>query len=142
MRFRFALPQDAGLLAPMNLQLIRDEGHRNVMSLAQLRERMLHWLSGEYQAALFEDGTEAVGYALFRREAEYVYLRQFFVLPARRRQGVATQAMAWLWKNAWADAPRLRIDVLVGNAAGRAFWQKLGFADYCITMECSPPRDD
>lgn len=35
----------------------------------------------------------------------------------------------------WAGAPALRVEVLVGNAAGRAFWKSAGFEEYCVTME-------
>ena len=38
-------------------------------------------------------------------------------------------------EHAWADAPRVRIDVLVGNAGAIAFWRAVGFRDYCLTME-------
>jgi GNAT superfamily N-acetyltransferase len=141
MQYRFATPDDAALLAPLNQQLIRDEGHRNAMSLAQLAERMRGWLRGEYQAVLFEEGASPIGYALFRRESEYVYLRQLFVLPERRRQGVGRDALRWLWRNAWSGAPRLRIDVLVGNTSGREFWLHAGFREYCVTMEAQPPND-
>jgi GNAT superfamily N-acetyltransferase len=94
MQYRFATPEDAALLAPLNQQLIRDEGHRNAMNLAQLAERMRGWLRGDYQAVLFEEGASPIGYALFRRESEYVYLRQLFVLPERRRQGVGRDALS------------------------------------------------
>lgn len=139
MRYRFASPEDSSQLARMNLQLIADEGHRNPMGITQLAERMAGWLQGEYQAVLFEEDNAPVGYALFRHEPEYVYLRQLFVVPERRRQGIAGNALSWLWANAWQSAPRLRIDVLVGNAAGRAFWSSAGFTEYCITMEASAP---
>jgi hypothetical protein len=43
--------------------------------------------------------------------------------------------MTWLLQNVWNDAPRIRLDVLVGNSEGIKFWQSLGFADYCVTME-------
>jgi GNAT superfamily N-acetyltransferase len=135
MQYRFATPEDAALLAPLNRQLIRDEGHRNPMSLAQLTERMSDWLRGEYQAVVFEENALPIGYALFRREPEYVYLRQLFVRPELRRQGFGTKALHWLWRNAWRDATHLRIDVLVGNTAGREFWRSVGFQEYCITME-------
>jgi GNAT superfamily N-acetyltransferase len=141
--YRFALPCDAPVLAQLNLELIRDEGHRNPMNLAQLTERMAAWLEAEYQAVLFEDATaeppDVVGYALFRREPDFVYLRQLFVARARRRQGIGRAALDWLWQHAWADAERLRIDVLVGNAGARAFWKSVGFADYCFTMEAVRP---
>lgn len=135
MKFRFAASADAHLLAPMNHRLILDEGHRNSMSVAELEGRMSQWLAGEYQAVVFEDDQGLAGYALFKREPEWVYLRQFFVQPVRRRTGVGTAAMAWLLANAWKEVPRVRLDVLVGNTVGAAFWRSLGFGDYCITME-------
>lgn len=140
MRFRFAKPEDAELLAPLNAQLIRDEGHRNPMTVTELAERMLSWLrGGEYEAVLFEDAAVVTGYALFRREAEHVYLRQLFVRPEFRRHGIGRQAINWLWHNAWRGVPRLRIEVLVGNVNGQAFWRSIGFREYCLTMEMEPP---
>jgi len=47
-RYRRATLEDASVLAPMNAQLIRDEGHRNSMTVPQLSERMVLWLGGEY----------------------------------------------------------------------------------------------
>ena len=132
---RLATAADAGLLAAFNQQLIRDEGHRNSMNLAELTERMSGWLKGEYQAAMFELEGTAVGYALFRSEPEYIYIRQLFVTAEHRRKGIARTAIAWLRKNRWSDTDRLRIDVLVGNSAAREFWKSVGFRDYCITME-------
>src|SRR5438067_9662402 len=135
MEYRFATAADAPVLAVMNQQLIRDEGHRNPMTLPELEARMAGWLAGGYRAALFEDAGAAVGYALFRRDPDFVYLRQLFVRPDRRRKGVARDALSWLRVHAWADAPRVRIDVLVGNAGAIAFWRAVGFRDYCLTME-------
>lgn len=138
--FRFASPEDAELVAPLNAQLIRDEGHRNPMSVPQLADRIRTWLKDEYQAVLFESRGSVVGYALFRKEPEFIYLRQLFVSPEVRRQGIARSALTWLWKNAWLDAQRLRIDVLVGNSDGREFWSAVGFRDYCMTMEMEQPH--
>lgn len=140
MHYRFASPEDSEQLARMNLRLISDEGHRNPMGIPQLAERMAGWLLGEYQAVLFEEDSTPVGYALFRHEPEFVYLRQLFVIPERRRHGIASDALIWLWANAWQSAPRLRIDVLIGNAAGLKFWRSAGFSEYCITMEASAPK--
>ncbi len=141
MQYRFTTPEDAALLAPLNQQLIRDVVHRNSLNLDQLAERMSTWLRGEYRAVVFEEGTPPVGYSLFRREPEYVYLRQLFVLPERRRQGIGRNALHWLWCNAWLGAPLLRVDVLVENTAGHEFWRCVGFREYCITMEAQPPSD-
>ena len=135
MNYRFATPFDAALLADMNHQLIRDEGHRNPMTITELEARMRGWLDGEYQAVLFERDGRSVGYALFRHDADYVYLRQFFVRPHCRRQGIGRAAMSWLLANVWNEAVRVRLEVLVGNTAGIPFWRSLGFRDYALTLE-------
>jgi ribosomal protein S18 acetylase RimI-like enzyme len=135
MNFRFCTAADAEWLAPLNAQLIRDEGDRNAMSVSELANRMARWLAGEYEAVAFEDRGVVVGYALFRREPDHIYLRQIFVSSEFRRQGIGRQAIAWLWLNAWRGVPRVRIDVLVGNEPGQAFWRAVGFRDYCLTME-------
>lgn len=139
MLYRFATLDDVAALAQMNQQLIQDEGHRNPMSLPQLTERMAAWLQGDYRAVVFGERPNLVGYALFKGEAEYVYLRQLFVLTEHRRKGIARAAIEWLWIHAWRGAQRLRIDVLIGNTAGRMFWQSVGFHEYCITMEAMNP---
>jgi GNAT superfamily N-acetyltransferase len=137
MHYRFAAAEDAATLAAMNHALIRDEGHRNRMSVDELAVRMAEWLDGEYQAVLFEDSGESVGYALYRWEPEHVFLRQFFVRPEHRRRGVGRAAVAWLREHAWKEASRIRLDVLVGNAVGIAFWRAVGFEDYCLTLEAA-----
>jgi GNAT superfamily N-acetyltransferase len=135
LQYRPATPADAATLAAMNHQLIRDEGHRNPMTVAQLEARMAGWLGGEYQAVVFEDAGEPVGYALFRHEPEHVYLRQFFVRPDRRLRGVGRAAIEWLQQHIWGPERRVRVEVLVGNAAGIAFWRAVGFQSYCMTLE-------
>jgi SAM-dependent methyltransferase/predicted acetyltransferase len=139
MRYRLAEERDVPLLAQMNKQLIRDEGHRNDMTLGELARRMKEWLEGGYQAVLIEPDSLAIGYALFRFEQDHVYLRQFFVSSESRRQGVGRAALAWLWINLWRDAPRVRLDVLLGNEEGLAFWRAVGFQGYCLTMEAEAP---
>jgi GNAT superfamily N-acetyltransferase len=127
--------KDCSLLATMNQELIRDEGHRNAMNLDELKARMQDWLDrGEYEAVVFTHEDEVVGYALFCEEPEHVHLRQFFIRHAWRRRGLGRAAFVGLCAEYWAGA-RLRLDVLVGNAAGIAFWRALGFETYCLTLE-------
>src|SRR5581483_1411588 len=139
LRCRFATLADTATLAPLNAQLIRDEGHRNPMSVAELEQRMSAWLAGEYKAVLFELGPQVAGYALFRQDPEHIYLRQLFVAPAHRRRGVGRAALAWLWSNAWPNAARIRVDVLLANIAAQAFWRAVGFRDYCVVMQMERP---
>jgi GNAT superfamily N-acetyltransferase len=132
---RQAGPQDVALLAQMNRDLIHDEGHRNPMTLAELEERMAGWLQGKYEAVIFAQDGDATGYALYRRSPEYVCLRHFYVRPECRRLGIGRAALAWLRQNTWRDAHRVRVDVLVHNATGIAFWRAVGFSDYALTLE-------
>ena len=135
MHYHKATPDDAARLAALNCLLIRDEGHRNSMNLEQLTERMRGWLTGEYEAVLFEDIDTAIGYALFRCETDFVDIRQFFVATEFRRRGIGRNALQWLREYAWPKSSRLRIEVLINNVPAREFWRAVGFHDYCITME-------
>lgn len=135
MNHRFACLDDAAILAQMNRQLIEDEGHRNSMATEELENRMKSWLKADHQAVVFQQGTEVLGYALFKQEPEWLYLRQFFVRREKRRQGIGRNAIAWLLQNAWGDGKRIRLDVLIGNSVAIQFWRSVGFEDYCLTME-------
>ncbi len=134
MQFRFASTSDLPTLAQMNEQLIRDEGHRNRMTVAELETRMGEFLQSGYSAVLFESAGITIGYALFMPDREWIYLRQFFVRPEHRRKGLGREAIDWLRISAW-KGQRVRVEVLVGNATGIAFWRAVGFADYCLTLE-------
>lgn len=94
MHFRVAGPEDAENLARLNARLIRDEGHRNTMTVSQLAERMAQWLRSEYQAVIFADGATTVGYALFRRDVDHVYLRQFLIKPELRRRVLGVRRLS------------------------------------------------
>jgi hypothetical protein len=52
MQYRRAISTDATLLGEMNHRLIRDEGHRNPMTVPEPAARMSAWLAGEYDAVL------------------------------------------------------------------------------------------
>lgn len=139
---RIATNTDAAQLAAMNQQLIRDEGHRNSMSAVELEDRIRNWLVNEYQASIFMVGGSTAGYALYKHEDDWTYLRQFFILPELRRRGLGRAAMQWLIQNPWRNAFRIRLDVLVGNTDGILFWRSVGFQDYCISMEMDTSPSD
>jgi len=133
--FRLAVDTDAAALGSLNAQLIKDEGHRNSMTIAELIQRMNGCLKGDYQAVVIEQADVIVGYGLFRREPDHVYLRQLFVQAENRRRGIGRSAIQWLAENICDEHSRIRIDVLVANEAARWFWSAIGFHEYCITME-------
>ena len=81
---------------------------------------------------------EIVAYALFRETEAEVYLRQFFVVRHRRREGIRRRAIAELFANVWPKNKRLTVSVLAKNVAGVAFWRSMGYTDYDLTLEIMP----
>ena len=75
LKFRNPNPADIKLLAEMNFDLIQDEGHRNKMNVDQLGKRMSDWLLNEYKAVIFHDQNEEIGYALYKKDPDWIYLR-------------------------------------------------------------------
>ena len=138
MNFRRATLNDCALLAELNHQLIRDEGHRNRMTVPELEQRMKSWLASEYAAILFENDREVVAYALYREQPEEIYLRQLFVLRNQRRKGIGKEAVKILRSTIWPKNKRLTVEVLLQNEAAVAFWRTVGYKDYCLTLEILP----
>lgn len=138
MKYRYATQGDLNVLAEWNEQLIIDEGHRNVMTQQQLRERMAGWLEQAYQAVMFEQEGIPVAYALYREDNTDIYLRQFFVCREYRRQGIGHDAFELLRRQIWPSDKRITVDVLTTNTAAVAFWRKLGYRDYALTLEILP----
>jgi predicted acetyltransferase len=138
MTSRPATLQDSLVLAQLNHQLIQDEGHRNTMAIPELEQRMRIWLSAEYRAVLFEDSGEIVAYALFREQSDEIYLRHFFVVRNRRRQGFGRRAVQILRAQIWPRTKRLTVEVLVANEKALSFWRAIGYHDYALTLEIPP----
>jgi GNAT superfamily N-acetyltransferase len=136
--WREASEADFALLAKWNHQLIRDEGHRNAMTIAELEDRMKKWLQGEYHAIIFPD-VEPVAYALFKKDDALIYLRQLFVRRDRRKVGIGRAAFEVLRSEIWASGVRLTVEVLCQNYGGVAFWRSVGYRDYSLTLEIMPP---
>ncbi len=113
---------DIEILAKLNHSLILDEGHRNTMNESQLQERMKLWLKNEYEAAIIAVDKVDVGYALWREDTDYLYIRQFYIKPDYRRKGFGRNAILWLKSSKWDSRLILRLDVLVGNLSGLEFW--------------------
>lgn len=108
------------------------------MTVKELEKRMRAWLTSEYRAVIFDDGREMIGYVLFRDQAEEIYLRQFFVVRNRRREGFGRQAFGILRSEMWSPKKRLTVDVLTENSAAAAFWRAVGCKDYSLTLEIMP----
>ena len=141
MTYREANQADFPLLGLLNHQLIRDEGHRNPMNVAELTARMRRWVkSGDYTARLFEENGEVVAYALYREFAEEIYLRHLFVVRGRRRQAIGRRVMRLLREEIWPRGRRLTVEVLYANTAGVAFWKAMGYQEYSLCLEIMPEK--
>ena len=138
MNFRPASSKDGALLAELNHQLIRDEGHRNPMTVPELEQRMREWLASEYAAVLFENDGEVAGYALYREQPAEIYLRQLFIVRHRRRQGLGRAAFEILRTKIWPKNKKLTVEVLVHNQTAIAFWRAMGYRDYSLKLEILP----
>ena len=135
MIFRTATAADAAELALLNAALIRDEGHRNTMTVPQLEAQMLKFLEDGYVAILFVEDGRTIGYALYDSNADGIFLQQFFIVEHARRKGLGRKAVLWLCANAWQNSERVMLNVLLHNQRGIDFWRAMGFGDYCLLME-------
>ena len=79
-----------------------------------------------------------MAYALYREQPEEIYLRQLFVVPHRRRQGIGRWAVEILRSQVWPKTKRLTVEVLVVNTAAVAFRRAMGYVDYALTQEIMP----
>jgi len=138
LKSRAATLSDCAELGELNRQLIEAEGHRNPMNAAELAERMRGWLASDYTGIIFEIEELVVAYALYREEAECVYLRQFLVTRNHRRNGIGRMAMAIVRQEVWSSNKRLVVEVLSGNGPAIAFWKAVGFREYSLALEIVP----
>jgi ribosomal protein S18 acetylase RimI-like enzyme len=140
-KHRIATLDDVPMLARMNRQLVEDEKHRNrLKSDAWLEDRMRQFLTGEYEAVVFEIDDHPVAYALYRQHPDHedtVYLRQIFVDRSHRRQGIGREAMRILKETVWPANKRITVEVLVGNQMAQSFYEASGFKPYSLELELS-----
>ena len=141
MEYRLADKKDLSLLAELNQQLIRDEGHATPMSVGELENRMRAWLERSYTAVLFLDENAVVAYALYRSDDSGIFLRQFFVCRDGRRKGHGRAAMALLLGRIWPAGATVTLEALVTNRTAIDFWRAVGFDDYALTLRRRIPND-
>jgi GNAT superfamily N-acetyltransferase len=138
MKYRLANLSDVAWLADWNHQLIRDERHRNLMTVTELEMRMRGWLSGEYQAMVFEVEDRVAAYALYRQGRNSVHLRHFFVHQQHRGKGIGEAAIGILLNEVWPKNLRVIVEALVHNLTAQEFWKAAGFKEYSIRLEIMP----
>jgi hypothetical protein len=65
--------EDVKELALLNQQLIQDEQSDNQMTMSELEERMLQFITGRYEAYFFVANDENIGYALIDKTCNPIY---------------------------------------------------------------------
>lgn len=121
-------------LAELNMQLVEDEGHSNLMGIPELANRMDSWLSSEYTCYGVCDDEKILSYCLFRDDHDYFYIRQLFTVRHLRGKGLATKLLDYLESTVLKGKP-IRIEVLVSNIQAKEFYLARGFNMYCHTLE-------
>jgi len=140
-RVRPARKVDVPILASMNEELIRAEGGPAHLSRGQLNARMGAFLDHGYEAYLVESGDDLIGYVLFRRDVDHVFVRQFYVAPGQRRAGVGRRVFAWMTDKVW-PGERVVLQVRTGREPIVQFWESLGFEQSFTALEWSPEHDE
>ena len=109
------------------------------MDVAELTERMRGFLAATYKAVLFEDDGKVIAYALYHPfEESDLYLRQFFVVRGKRREGLGRAAVRLLFEEIFPKSARIVVTALSHNQRALAFWSEVGFDEYCISFERLP----
>ncbi len=143
LEIRPAAEADFGRLAPMNRELIEDEGHRNPMTVPQLKERFRRFVREEgWSVDVFVLGGDIAGFATHRYEPDIaepsgrrVFLRQFYIARDRRGGGLGRRAFELLIESRFKEGERIFLNVLETNPGGKQFWSRTGFTPYDTTME-------
>lgn len=131
---------DVPILASMNEDLIRAEWAPVSLSIGQITTRMHTFLERGYEAYMIESGDDMIGYVLFRRDVDHVFVRHFYVAPGQRRAGVGRRVFAWMNEKVWAGE-RVVLQVRAGNDQALRFWEALGFQERYIALDWSPDAD-
>ncbi|MCQ2503438.1 MAG: GNAT family N-acetyltransferase [Saccharofermentans sp.] len=127
--------KDVKRLAELNKQLIEDEKSDNKMNLYELEVRMRSFLEQDYCAYYFMEDANIIGYALVNINVDPLYLRQFLIERAYRRNHYGKRAVDLLLQELKVDS--LDIEVLSWNEVGMKFWEDCGFIERSRYMRLS-----
>lgn len=110
------------------------------------------WPAPEITPALWEDclvllaeeDGEATGYAYGRFEpGQYVHVHIVYVVPGRRRDGVATALLREFASRARDQGiGHMSLDVAIANEVGREAWRRLGFSEWALRLTAPLERLD
>jgi ribosomal protein S18 acetylase RimI-like enzyme len=124
--FRLARKRDAPDIAAMSLAFI-EHGLRPSWSAARVARHVRH---PESVVLIAELGRRLVGFAIMDFGDDRAHLNLLAVTPAERRRRIGERMVAWLEETALtAGTFVVELELRVGNAAARAFYESLGYAE-------------
>jgi ribosomal protein S18 acetylase RimI-like enzyme len=133
-----ATEKDIDLLTRMNIELREDERIDNVMTEAQVKERMIDRLASSYRAYLFTSKGEVRGYALVDHGRTPLYLCQLFIERGERSKGYGELLFKELLEYLHADV--MDVEVLDWNDRARRFYERIGFEPRYIGLRYDGKR--
>ncbi len=133
MSIRPAYIDDLDTLTRMNVELRADERIDNVMTDAEVKERMRGFLLGKtYRIHVFLEDSGIVGYSVVDVTKTPVYMRQFFIDRNSRRRGLGRKFFHMLV--GVLDVEAIDVEVLAWNETAVEFYKKIGFSRRYVGM--------
>jgi 8-oxo-dGTP pyrophosphatase MutT (NUDIX family) len=123
------------LLAEFNRQLLKDQGLRREVTVAELENRLRELIAGDFQAVLFYWKNDPVGYCLYRLHPRYAHIRHIHLQPDIRRHVDLSEAFSLLRREELQDFAMIRIDVPEADRDSITLWESQGFRPRSLRLE-------
>jgi ribosomal-protein-alanine N-acetyltransferase len=123
---RLATPRDAQTIAELSRDLIEVD-----LGWVWTPERIAAAMrKPDTNVAVAQLGDAVIGFGIMKYKDDEAYLHLFAVRASHQRMGVGTALIAWLEKTArTAGIGLIYLEARLANAAGRAFYQTLGYRE-------------
>lgn len=130
-----AQDSDVPMLAKLNADLLQAQNVESGMTLDALEVRMREFLAAEYQAVLFVYHEKVVGYALFKLEPKFAFIRHIYVDTSAGKKVRVDTAFQSLRKGELQAYASIRLDVPEGNKESLQLWESMGFQPRSVRLE-------
>jgi 8-oxo-dGTP pyrophosphatase MutT (NUDIX family) len=133
--YTHAQDEDVPMLEKLNADLLQAQNVESGMTLDALEVRMREFLAAEYQAVLFVFREKVVGYALFKLEPKFAFVRHIYVDTSVAKKVRVDTAFQLLRKGEFEDYASVRLDVPEGNKESLKIWESIGFRPRSVRLE-------